>query len=170
MPCAPNCSVQIEISATDLCPSLLRSVDTTRQCHGPLTPMPRYVGGMVCGFVTLPCQASALCRFRHFKMASSTPTATASAPQVDVHQLRLRLLLCGRPRCLIKTLSILPEYLKKGYRVGRRIRLPRLAIRSDAVSVPEALVCLRHYGSKDSVPHSPACRPGAIVRPMGSQR
>jgi len=50
--------------------------------------------------------------FRHLQNGVNLPTVTFQSAQLDVHQLRLQLLLGGRPESLIQTLSILPEYLR----------------------------------------------------------
>ena len=93
---------------------------------------------------------AALCpEFRYIQDGAGAGRQLRLQPaQVDVHQLRLRLLLRGRPGRLIRTLSILPEYLRNqatesgaviDYRdwhvpLGRRFRALKLWF------------VIRHYG------------------------
>ncbi|MEZ4560586.1 MAG: pyridoxal-dependent decarboxylase [Caldilineaceae bacterium] len=78
-------------------------------------------------------------------------------PQVDVHQLRLRLLLRSRPSAaLVNTLSVVPEYLRNAASgCGCGHRLPGLAgVPGTAALRAETLVCHpARYGVEEAQHH-----------------
>jgi len=50
--------------------------------------------------------------FRHLQNGVESADSYIQSAQMDVHQLRLQLLLVADRKSLIQTLSILPEYLR----------------------------------------------------------